>query len=327
VLAGSSRGPLAPIPSGSVVGHGCDGWRADTSQQPAGGQPAPYPVATSSNFTLPSRSAPFAVAGSELFLAGSPACPGAAPAGRRPVFERSLPSGRWHVWRTFAAGSGLALAGRGHWLALAIPATASTMTARVFDLRSARQRYQLAGLPAADLALDESGRLLLGVPDGAGAFPAADPALSFERSYRVLWASPDAPHVHRLGSPSMGMPAISRGRIAYVAGSPGGGYTQALGNGTLIVVDVHSGATRAFAGFEEPQRNIYALDLRGTQLAWIQSEGPAPDFNACYRLPVIGTRHLQVADITAPGAFVPAPVNPPPPDLATLVARCGPVPP
>ncbi len=212
------------------------------------------------------------------------------------------------------------LAAHGHWLAIGIPLNPGSMLAEMIDTRSGRVRYDL-NLPPANLTVDGSGDLLAAVPMFTSVFPIQTPSDANGVGYRLLWASPRG-RLRRIGPPVAGAPAISDGRVAYLASAPAEGVS-------LNVLDLRSGHSREVAAFLSPQRSIFAFDLSGSELAWLQSATtPLPPGQfTCEngQFQPVGPRHVVRTDINNAAPPIPAPIEPAPIEPSQYLVRCGPV--
>lgn len=269
----------------------------------------------------PTASVPVVVSAGRLIIAGTPVCESQPPHGSLPLFARSLSGGRWRVLLRLPTSIAPMLAARGHWLAIGIPLSPTSMRVEMIDTRSGRVRYEL-DLPPADLAVDGNGNLLAAVPTFQSTFPIQAPNDANGVGYRLLRASPDG-RVRQIESSTIGAAAISDDRVAYLADSPGPDATEGLD-----VLDLSSGQSREIIAFSRPQRSIFAFDLSGSELAWVQSDTtPLPPGQfTCKNGPFepVGPRHVVITDINGSTPPIPAPAEPTAIEPGQYLSRCGP---
>jgi hypothetical protein len=286
----------------------------------------------------------FAVSGNELVLAGTPACRHAMPAAPRPLFARSLPDGRWHVLRWLPNAITPVLAAGGKWLAVGTLAAHNTTSVDVINAQTGRLRNHVA-LPGtfAELTLDASGLLVAAVdtappvplPAPPGSPPGSPPVMQAgaasvaavpttpQTSTRTYWVAPGSRRVQRLPSvdSTVGPWALSDGRLAYVVANHDATSTNPDGTTTLTVTDLRRHTTRRISGFDQ-ERDLLALDLGGSRLAWVQSDQtllPTSMWSCTTGPFATGPRTLHVIDLDTAGAFTPAP---PAPVLPSVALSC-----
>ncbi|HWH11833.1 MAG TPA: hypothetical protein VG165_11950 [Solirubrobacteraceae bacterium] len=248
-----------------------------------------------------------AVAADQLIVAGSPACRRTPPTTPRPLFARRLsPGGGWRVLRWLPSATQPVLSARGDWLAVGIPRADGTMLAEVIDARTGRVRNAL-DMPGAYLAVAESGALVAAV--GYVTTNGADEAI--DQTYRMLYVPAGARTAEALlaSDTVYGVPSVSDGRVAYELVNPDT-------TSTLAVTNLRTHRTRLVAGFRPGERELFALDLRGDELAWVQGDDQPPPTTPppgpCTLTPYIPppARTLHTADLSRPAGLVPAPPAP-----------------
>ncbi len=302
LIGGRVPGALAAVPPGGHAGaKGCDGWIANPSASATAPNGPPVP---------------FAVASGQLVVPAIPACVGKTPAGARPLFVRRLSGGAWSVLAWFApaasdvvtdSATSLRVAGNGRLVALGVRRSSTAMGVVVLDVVTGKVRYETT-VPPGRLTLGDDGTLI-------DAAPLVPPSVLADPD-QPLVVTPRARRPRQPVASAVGDVALSGGRFAYTVAS-----ADQL-DVSLLVGSIAPGAApaRQLVGFPVFTRTLYAFDLRGTTLAWVQNQPPTPRISSCF-YPVGINPQLRVTDVNAAPVADP-PLPPPPP-----ASGCGPPPP
>lgn len=289
---GIQRGPPPPIKSGSegplvVVGPSGD-LLAGSPPRPLRTIPLPsYSPCDTGQFD---DSSSLAASATDLVFVSAPDC----ATGRRSIVALPFKGGQQRTLRKLGGKSGLSLVVRGSRFAVGIPISARTRRYEVRDLHRGKLLYALNG-PAGLIELDESGRLLIAAPQG----------YSPQGPFSLSWTARGRP-LAPIASDVRFTPAFSRGRVAYAT-------YNANGTSTLAVTDLLGRRTRTWRiiGFNNSFRELFALDLRGNELAWVQSEATLLPLEQrpCYRIS-FGPKRVVSFDLRTARREIPTPPTP-----------------
>lgn len=275
-FTGGSDGPLVVNVHGELL---------------AGSPPRPLrSLPPESSFPCGVYGSPRAASATDLvFVSG-----GHCATGRRSIKALPFKGGHQRTLRKLGARTEPSLAARGSRFALGIPISATTMRYEVRDVHRGKLLYALRG-PAGSIELDESGRLLI----------AAAPRYSSGGPFSLSWTNRGLPLLP-IADDVYPSPAFSRGRVAYQ-------QIHANGTGTLKVTRLlgRRTRTRRIIGFNSTFRELFALDLRRSKLAWVQSEAALlpPQPRTCYRIS-FGPKHVVSFDLRKARREIPAPPTP-----------------